>query len=285
MNFDYYSYKVPFVESPFLEKMLQSKKSKYTDYIKSLNKDGYCIIDLELDESLIDQANKDVENVVKEKSFKTNSEAYHYNDSPRIVEGWLFSDSIKKIALNKKLNDILQFAYQSEPIPFSTINFLKGTEQPLHSDEFHFGSIPHGYLSGAWIALEDIHVDAGPLSIAKKSHKLPLFSFEKIGVSIPRNESDFKKGYTLYEEWVKEMIECNSLEIITPKLKKGQCLIWLANLLHGSYKIKDNSLSRRSLVVHFHYSACKTIFFPSHSNLEKAKFIPRRLADLNIRNK
>ena len=49
-----------------------------------------CIIDLDIDD-LIDNANNDIEKAIKKKSFKTNSAAYHYNDSPRIVEAWKFS--------------------------------------------------------------------------------------------------------------------------------------------------------------------------------------------------
>jgi Protein involved in biosynthesis of mitomycin antibiotics/polyketide fumonisin len=154
----------------------------------------------------------------------------------------------------------------------------------LHSDEFHFGSIPHKYLTGCWIALQDIDPDSGPISIGAGSHKLPLFSFEIIGLEIPRNEKDFKKSYTIYEEWVKEMLDSLSIKVVTPELKKGQCLIWLSNTLHGSYKIKDNTLTRKSLVVHFHYDKCEKIFFPSYSNLEKGKFVPRSLANLDIRN-
>ena len=279
------SYKTPLVESPFFNKLIKELyHSEYTDYATKLNKDGYCIVKPNLSDETIEQANKDIEKAVKEKIIKKNSDAYHYNDSPRIVEAWKFSNSIKQIATNEKLNDILQYCYQSKPIPFSTINFLKGTEQPLHSDEFHFGSLPHGYLTGIWVALEDIDSDAGPLSIAKGSHKLPIFSFEKIGIDIPKSEKEFKKLYTLYEEWAKEIVECNSLEVVTPKLEKGDCLIWASNLLHGSYAIKNQSLTRKSLVVHFHYSACEKIFYPSYSNLQKAKFVPRSIENLNIKN-
>jgi hypothetical protein len=89
----------------------------------------------------------------------------------------------------------------------------------------------------------------------------------------------------MYEDWVRGQIEKNNLKIVTPKLKKGQCLVWLSNVLHGSYEIKDRSLSRKSLVVHYHYEACKKIFFPSYSNLEKKRFVPRQLNDLDIRKK
>ena len=273
---------VPYIESTEFVK-LPSKDIDFNNAMNMLREDGYCIIDLNLDD-LIDIANQDVAKIVDEKSYKTNSAAYHYNDSPRIVECWKSSESIKKIATSKTIINFLREAYQSEPIPFSTINFLRGTEQPLHSDEFHFGSIPHRFLSGCWIALEDINADSGPLSVAAKSHKLPIFSFEMLNIKIPKSEKDFKIAYTMYEDWVKEQIQKNNLKIVTPILKKGQCLIWLSNLLHGSYEIKDRKLTRKSLVVHYHYEACQKIFYPSYSNLEKKRYIPRSLKNLDIRN-
>ena len=200
------TFKEPYIESQNFKKYSSiGKDSDFNNAMNKLNEDGYCIIDLDIDD-LIDNANNDIEKAIK-KSFKTNSAAYHYNDSPRIVEAWKFSKSIKKIATLDTITNFLKEAYKSEPIPFSTINFVKGTEQPLHSDEFHFGSIPHRYLSGCWIALEDIDSDSGPLSIAVKSHKLPIFSFEMLNINVPKSEKDFKVAYTLYEEWVKAQIQ------------------------------------------------------------------------------
>jgi len=282
MAFNYGSQRIPFVESPFLYKMID-KSEEYSDLILQLNKEGYCCFDPEIDSEVLDQANADIDKAIKNQNFKKNSDAYHYNDSPRIVEAWKYSEAIKKIATNQKLLSFLENAYQSDPIPFSTINFLKGTEQPLHSDEFHFGSIPHRYLTGVWVALEDIDPDSGPLSIAVGSHKMPIFSFEMLNIEIPKNEKQFKEAYTIYEGWVREYIKCQDLKIVTPELKKGQCIVWLSNTLHGSYDIKNDSLSRKSMAIHFHYEKCEKIFFPSYSNIEKGKFIPRSLSSLDIR--
>jgi len=179
------------------------------------------------------------------------------------------------------MNEILTYCYQSKPIPFSTINFLKGTEQPLHSDEVHFGSIPHGYLTGCWIALEDIHQDSGPLAIAENSHNLPIFSYELLGMKVPKTEIEFKEYYTIYEEWVKKIIEANDITVKEIPIKKGECIIWLANTLHGAYKIKNAALSRKSMAIHFHYEKSELSFYPSYSNLEKGKFIPRQIENIN----
>jgi len=278
------SYRVPFVNSPFYNSLKKDfYDSEFSSYADSLNENGYAIIDLEIDSEIIDRANEDIQNQIDKNTIKTNSKAYHYNSSPRIVEAWKFSESIKKIVKNNKLINTLRYCYQSEPIPFSTINFLKGTEQPLHSDEIHFGSIPHGYLTGCWIALEDIHEDSGPLAIGVRSHKLPLFSYESIGLDIPKTERELKQSYTLYEEWAKKIMDDNNIEIKELPIKKGQCIIWLSNLLHGAFSIKNKNLSRKSMAIHFHYEKCEKIFFPSYSNLEKGKFIYRSLNDLDIR--
>ena len=39
------------------------------------------------------------------------------------------------------------------------------------------------------------------------------------------------------------------------------------------------------MAIHFHYEDCEKIFYPSYSNVEKGKFIPRSISDLDIRKK
>ena len=281
-KFNLNDYRTPFVNSPFYDSLKNDKyHEEFSQYTDKLNEDGYVVIDLNISNELIDKANADIEAKVKKNEIKLNSNAYHYNKSPRIVEAWKFSNAIKEIVNNKKLLDVLEYCYQSKPIPFSTINFLNGTEQPLHSDEIHFGSIPHGYLTGCWIALEDIHKDSGPLAIAEKSHNLPLFSYECIGLGIPKSETEFKQHYTIYEEWVKKLIESKKLIIKEIPIKKGECIIWLSNTLHGAFEIKNKQLSRKSMAIHFNYEKSEKAFYPSYSNLEKGKYVYRSLDNIN----
>ena len=118
--------RTPFIESPFYKKLRDNfSNHEYLEFADKLNDDGYCIVNTDLSESVINQANSEIANIIEDGSFKKNSEAYHYNDSPRIVEGWKTCKAIKEIAISKKINEILSFCYQSKAIPFSTINFLK----------------------------------------------------------------------------------------------------------------------------------------------------------------
>jgi len=40
---------------------------------------------------------------------------------------------------------------------------------------------PEGYLVGAWVAVEDIHPDSGPLVYYPGSHRLPYYLSKEVG--------------------------------------------------------------------------------------------------------
>ena len=124
-----------------------------------------------------------------------------------------------KLALNIKLKQILTFLYDSRPLPFSTINFIGGTEQPMHSDYIHFGNLPHKYLAGVWIALEDIHENNGPLSIISGSHKFPLID-SRFKNAKPTDMSNLEKNYRVYEKFIKNIIHVKKCKLKNLKSKK-----------------------------------------------------------------
>ena len=190
----------------------------------ALREKGYCVLETEAKNSLIDEVNEGIFNHLKKDNPKLNPEYYHYNDSPRIIEAWKHIPSITTLSNNKNVMDFLEIMYQKKPLPFSTINFLKSSEQPLHSDYMHFSSIPERYLCGVWFALEDIHKDSGPLAVVEDSRQLPIVTIDSLDLGIPKNTKELKSNYTIYENKVREIVELNSLKKNPVTLKKGQCL-------------------------------------------------------------
>ena len=169
---------------------------------------GYLIFNIN-DDFLIDKVNSDIQKILKkEKKIKKNSKIFSYNESPRIVESYKKSINCKLLAKHPKILDMLKFLYKQEPLAFSTINFLTSTQQPLHSDYSHFGTIPELLLIGTWIALEDIDPESGPLQIVPGSHKWNVYRYsEQNNGKIPSSLDEIKKQYTLYEHWVKKEIQ------------------------------------------------------------------------------
>ena len=137
---------------------------------------------------------------------------------------------------------------EREPKPLQTIASHKGSQQAAHSDSIHMTTYPLGYLAAAWIAFEDIHPDSGPLLFYPGSHKLPYVFSKDVGIA----ESDLKnEGYgsyqAKYEPFIMRTIEQNNLEPHYFPAKRGDVLIWHANLIHGGSARKDMRLSRRAV--------------------------------------
>lgn len=240
---------------------------------------GYAILDLELND-ILDTVNQKIDEKIADQNIKKNPDFFHYNKSPRIVEAWRDIEEVGQLCQNSKVINFLKEVYERDPLPFSTINFINSTEQPLHSDYIHFGSVPELFLTGVWIALEDIHPDSGPLVVIPKSHELDVVSLDTLNLNVPKNNKELKENYTKYEDYIEDLVTKSGLERTPVTLKKGQCLIWHANLIHGGSPIKNPELSRRSLVTHYHYSDCVN-YNPSFSSKKNNIFAVREISVIN----
>lgn len=247
---------LPLFETSNEYKVISSKEKKYSKPLSQIAEDGYAILDLNQPLEIFETINEKIDYKIFKGNPKLNPKYYHYNENPRVIEAWRDIKEIVDLARDKNVLEFLECLYKKRPIPFSTINFIKSSEQPLHSDYMHFSSKPERYLTGVWFALEDIDINSGPLKVIPKSHKLPITTLEELSQDIPKNTKSLKKNYTEYEEHVKNIVKRNNLDSKKITLKKNQCLIWSANLLHGGSTIFDQTLTRKSLVVHYHYENC-----------------------------
>jgi ectoine hydroxylase-related dioxygenase (phytanoyl-CoA dioxygenase family) len=272
----------PWVESDLFKLHLKHKSKKFINIAKKFNKDGYVIVDLKLSKKDLKQIIKDISKLAADENAKKNPKMYHYNKNPRLIEGYKKFQSIKNLCKNKKIIEILEYLYEKKPIPINSINFIKGTDQPLHSDYIHFSSMPHKYLSAAWIALEKTNEKNGPLFVVPGSHKLDLIDYSLFGLKTPTSTQELSKFYKIYEKYVAQLIKIKKLKKKTIKLKPGQAIIWAANLLHGGKKILNQSRTRFSQVVHYHFDKCDFVYNPGFSNVSKGKYALRDLRTLKI---
>jgi ectoine hydroxylase-related dioxygenase (phytanoyl-CoA dioxygenase family) len=200
-------------------------------------KDGYLIVKNVIDTDTIDKIVNDI--YEKQPENKNTS---------RITDAWKQYDIIGYLAFNKKIMNILTYLYKRKPIPFQTLNFYIGTEQKLHSDQIHFCSFPLNFMCGVWIALEDISIDSGPLIYYPGSHKLPFYTMQNLKVK-PGDYADYEKKIG------KKILKYG----LVPKygtVKKGDIIIWHANLIHGGSKRNNIKLTRKSMVIHYFFENC-----------------------------
>ena len=206
--------------------------------IEQYNKNGYLVVKSVIDNDIIDS----IVNEIYEKHPENKNQH-------RITDAWKQYDIIGYLAFNKKIMNVLYQLYSRKPLPFQTLNFYLGTEQKIHSDQIHFCSDPINLMCGVWIALEDISMESGPLIYYPKSHKLPFYTMHRLKIE-PGN-------YAEYEKKIEQKINTIGLSPKYGNIKKGDIIIWHANLLHGGSKRNNINLTRKSIVIHYFFENCK----------------------------
>lgn len=282
MEKNFLNLNTPWVESELFNNHLKFKEKKYANHAKKFNKDGYIIIDLKISKKELKKTTEDILKLAKDEDVKKNPKIYHYNKNPRIVEGYKKFKSIRNLCKNNEIMNILKYFYEKKPVPINSINFIKGTDQPLHSDYIHFSSMPHKYLCAAWIALEKTDEKNGPIVVVPGSHKFDLIDYSLFNLKTPTSMQELSKFYKIYETYVYKLIKSKRIKPKTIILKPGQAVIWAANLLHGGKKIIDQSRTRFSQVVHYHFEKCDFIYNPGFSNVSKGQYALRNLDKLKI---
>lgn len=178
-----------------------------------------------------------------------------YGNESRIQDAWRALESVKDVAVNERVLGLLQFAYGRRPVPFQTLNFRVGTEQLTHSDTIHFDCFPRNFMCGVWVAYEDAEIENGALHYFPGSHRLPSFVLEDLGIS-RATLATRTATYQKYEMAIADFIARNGMGKAVVPVKKGQALVWTANLFHGGEPIQNRSRTRHSQVTHCYFADC-----------------------------
>ncbi len=203
----------------------------------------------------------------------------HYVDPAvnRVQDAWRASPAVRRLAASEEVVGFLRLAYGREPFPFQTLNFERGSQQHAHADTMHFHAEPPLFMCGVWLALEDVAEDAGPLLYYPGSHKLPVLSMRDVGVGSPRPR--FADYVESYPDAIARLAAERGLEKRQALPRKGQALVWAANLLHGGEPIHRPGATRRSLVTHYYFDGC-AYYTPMTSDVEAGRLSLRLPADI-----
>ncbi|WP_249902403.1 phytanoyl-CoA dioxygenase family protein [Sphingobium sp. Ndbn-10] len=196
----------------------------------------------------------------------------------RIQDAWTFDEDVRAIASNEVVLDLLSRLYGRRAFPFQTLNFPVGTQQEAHSDSVHFSSLPERFMCGVWLAMEDVSPDAGPLFYHPGSHRWPIMTNLLIGRRGYGSELD--SAQDPYGPAWRSLCEANHSQAETFLAKKGQALIWCANLLHGGSCQTDTHLTRWSQVTHYYFEDC-IYYTPAFSDEAIGRLHLRNLVAIN----
>lgn len=158
------------------------------------------------------------------------------------------SDAAAEIMMLPAVLRFAELCFGESVAAMQTLLFENGTQQADHQDFAFVHSLRPACLMGAWVALEDARVDAGPLFYWDRSHHVvPKYVFDDGSVLAEGNGSHVRA----FEHYLGNACREEGLErlIFTPR--KGDLLIWHSALVHGGMPRNEPALTRKSIVSHY----------------------------------
>jgi phytanoyl-CoA hydroxylase len=182
----------------------------------------------------------------------------------------------KKLMTHPSIVAFLEAIFNQQVVVMQSLIFMYGSQQPTHQDFPWVTAKNPSHLAAAWIALEDIKIDSGPLYYYIGSHKMPKFDF---GTGI-LFRGDSTKSPLEFADYLDKT--CTELQYPreTLLIKKGDVLIWHAALAHGGSVITNPEQTRKSFVCH--YSTEEAL--PYHKNRIHENPVTQNYNGVNIYN-
>lgn len=196
----------------------------------------------------------------------------------RIQDAWRFDEDVRAVAANPQVITLLSKLYGRPAFPFQTLNFPVGTQQGAHTDIVHFSSQPEKFMCGVWLAMEDVAAEAGPLFYYSGSHHWPVMS----NVLIGRRGSggELSSAQDPFEGAWDALCAAKDAQPETFLARKGQALVWCANLLHGGSPQLEAHRTRWSQVTHYYFDDC-IYYTPAFSDEALGALELRQVTSIN----
>lgn len=168
----------------------------------------------------------------------------------RVVDSFCAFPEALALFATPALRDFLAAIFDAPPLLFQSLSFDQGSQQGLHQDTAYVVVDAPLELAACWIALQDVQPGAGELMYVPGSHRLPDYDFASGGKHW-HSERDGAAAHDAWCAWLLDEIARRGLPVQRFLPKKGDMLIWHADLAHGGAAVTNPDLRRQSLVGHF----------------------------------
>ncbi len=137
--------------------------------------------------------------------------------------------------------------FERPPMAFQSLLFKYGTQQEMHQDTAYVVVESPMQFVGCWVALEDIVPGSGELQYYGGSHRIPEYLWLNRGRACPPGYNDHRE----FLAWVHAESQRAGCPMIKFHPKKGDALVWHADLVHGGSKRELADRTRWSFVSHY----------------------------------
>jgi len=247
---------------------------------------GFVVLEGAVGETVVDQLNHEVDlawqggNRAIHLEYWTDNVMHIDPISPELkqTQGKLldlhaFSEAARDAVFAPAILHFLTLLFEREPLAFQSLHFERGTQQPMHQDAAYVVVSSRLEMAASWIALQDIQPNTGELEYYVGSHKLRPYLFRGEFKSLPHDMAAGDPDHVRFLAQLHEQAAEMGLQRVQFRPKKGDALIWHADLVHGGSQEVDPNSSRKSLVTHYCPIDCEPAYFSTAAHSKK---IPHR---------
>jgi hypothetical protein len=221
---------------------------------------GFTVLPAAVSHAVIDQYLAEFEQGVQNggfimshpaKGYAPYDPAERYKPLTKVLDLYVKFPVAVDLVFAPMITRFLWTVFQVEPMAFQGLHFEVGSTQDVHNDSAYVvvENNPLHFIA-SWIALEDIEEGSGELVYYPGSHKLKDYlyqgKFKNWNAERDGNENHKRHLAYLHEESKRLGLK---LEAFRPR--KGDVLLWHANLAHGGGPITRPQSTRRSHVTHY----------------------------------
>ena len=168
----------------------------------------------------------------------------------KLLDLYARSEAAREAAFAPAIHAFLGAIFEREPLLFQSLSFEWASGDPVHQDTAYVVVRSPLEFAAAWIALEDVRPGTGELCYYPGSHRLDEWHFGR-GFRNWNRERDGVESRGRYLEGLHERSRRDGLALETFLPRKGDALIWSADLAHGSAPVTRPGVTRKSFVCHY----------------------------------
>ncbi|HEX3990856.1 MAG TPA: phytanoyl-CoA dioxygenase family protein [Acetobacteraceae bacterium] len=164
------------------------------------------------------------------------------------------SKPIRQLIFTPAIAAFLALIFESKALASQTLGFLRGSADAIHQDTAYVPYTCPTSFAASWIALEDVSPGGGELFYHPGSHRLPDFRYDgkfKSQHEAMRANSNLEGNQAAnHQRSLLDNANRFGLERKQFAAKRGDVLIWHADLVHGGSPVSER-LTRKSIVTHY----------------------------------
>jgi Phytanoyl-CoA dioxygenase (PhyH) len=225
-------------------------------------RDGYYVIPGAVSETLVASLNEELDQAWKSPppgllvetfepdgvmKYVTPDQAYR-DGRTKLLDFYAHSALARKAIAAPRVIEFLSAIFDDKPKAFQGLYFQRGSPQAIHKDTAYVKVDTNPLaLAATWLALEDVSPGTGELEYYIGSHRAPEFLFG--------GYSKWMEGFADEHDAFLQSLHDDARTLGHVKgsflAKKGDVLVWHADLAHGDSRVTQPDRTRRSLVTHF----------------------------------